>query len=270
VTSGFNVFAAPNGGFLMALLMRAMRNEQELRQNNRNKDCQGMQVSFLSSAAHSQPCEVHVQVLKRGRTLSWLRAELRQKNKLRLTCNSVFGKYHPSGAQSFAGKVDLPPPDEIKKDFNLGQETLRTRQLFNRWRFRSTQEFEAIYMHLLSLKRLGRPCPPCLKIYIGHELDEPMTVESLAAISDSVIPTVKALRPWKDSAWVPTMTFDLQVFAAPRPETKWIKCHFRLEANAERRNCEVVELFEGSSDRLLARGIQSALTQAQQTDKSKM
>mmetsp|Transcript_16166 Transcript_16166/g.31261 ORF Transcript_16166/g.31261 Transcript_16166/m.31261 type:complete len:303 (+) Transcript_16166:53-961(+) len=276
VTDAYNVFVVPNGGLLMAMVLRALRNEQERHgvEKESNVNCLLMQTTFFSSTAGNSPCEIVVQVIKRGRKISWLRGDLRQSGKTRLSATAAFGKYDVSPAANIVPFEDVSAMNfesERWKTSVVAKPAGTERVLFHRYTWRFPPRDADIFLRMVAEKDMPGQCPTNFFVYMQHEdAQEPITAESLAAIADAAIPTVKGLLPFGDSNWVPTLTFDMHIFAEPRPELKWVFCEFNLEATSKGRCIQGVSMYDPETGALLCRASQGALNEAKQQNKSNL
>ncbi|GBG33168.1 Hypothetical Protein FCC1311_093922 [Hondaea fermentalgiana] len=274
ITDKYNVFIVPNGGLLMALILRAMRNEQKRHglDKESNLDCLHMQHSFLAATVGNAPCDITVRVIKRGRTLSWVSAELQQAAKVRIMAIAGFGKYDPCPATNYIPVEDVKlinTQSERFKSSSIPKGNGETRELFSRWVWNFPPGDKDVYLRMTSQQEHPDPCPTKFNVYMRHEdRSEPITVESLVAISDAAIPTIKALLPFGDMGWVPTLSFNSYLFAEPRPDLEWVYCEFNLEAASEGRSIQGVSIFDPETGALLCRASQGALNVAEQKDQS--
>lgn len=101
VHAAWNIGANPNGGYLIALVLQALREALP-----DHPDPLSVTVHYLRPGLADQECDIDVSVLRTGRTLSTVRATLRQGGESRLEVLAAMG--------SLAGEADplitLPPP----------------------------------------------------------------------------------------------------------------------------------------------------------------
>lgn len=108
LAEGWDIFGVTNGGYLMAIATRAMEAESE------GRSLISATGSYLNPAG-AGPVDVDVEVLKKGRSLSTLRATLSTAGRNLVYVTGVFSD--PETQRSEARLVgaeppDLPPPDE--------------------------------------------------------------------------------------------------------------------------------------------------------------
>ena len=103
VHPAWNIGANPNGGYLLALATQALR--QAVPQQ---PEPLSITVHYLRPGMAGQACDVDVQVLRSGRTLSTARATLLQDGSPRLEVLAAMGDL---GAGEAAPVLSLPMPD---------------------------------------------------------------------------------------------------------------------------------------------------------------
>lgn len=260
----------------MALIVQALRNEQQRHRNERNPnlDCLSLQTSFLSSTAADTSCDIAVQVIKRGRKISWLRADMLQSEKVRATAVAAFGTYDLAPTENIVPSEEVNAMNFESERWKSSAVTKLISPLGNlplRYQWRFAPQDEETYAHMTSLKLKKDKCPTNYFVYMRHEdSTEPITVESLVAMADATVPTVKGLFSNGHSHWVPTLSFDTQIFAQPRADLEWVLCEFSLVATSPGRCTQRTSIYDPETGALLCRSTQGALNEAPQQDKSKM
>ena len=108
VHPAWNIGANPNGGYLLALATQALRQASPAQ-----PDPLSITVHYLRPGLAGQRCEVDVQVLRSGRTLSTVRATLLQDGSPRLEVLAAMGSLDTGAAAPVLTLPlpDIPPPD---------------------------------------------------------------------------------------------------------------------------------------------------------------
>ena len=103
VSDAWNIGENPNGGYLLSLVLRAL--DQVLP----HPDPLSVTTHYLRPGVGNAPCEIEVDVIRGGRTLSTARARLMQEGKARLEVITSFSDLDvPSGTDQ---EIDLPRPE---------------------------------------------------------------------------------------------------------------------------------------------------------------
>ena len=103
------VVAGPNGGYVAAILTRAMEAQIDAGQA---RPLRSLTVHYLRAPVEG-PAEVEVKVDRHGRTVSFLRAELRQGPKMRASALAVFADDRDGLELDHAQAPETPAPEEI-------------------------------------------------------------------------------------------------------------------------------------------------------------
>ncbi len=108
VHPAWNIGANPNGGYLLALAVEGLRQALPAQ-----PDPLSVTVHYLRPGLSGQPCEIDVQVLRSGRSLSTARATLVQDGQPRLELLACMGDLgNPAdGPAASAPLLALPVPD---------------------------------------------------------------------------------------------------------------------------------------------------------------
>lgn len=91
VSERWNVLRGPNGGYLAALLLATM--QRRLGDAARRPRVLSLQYPKVPSAG---PVEIHTQLTRSGRSMSWLSAELWQNDELCVAARAAFSAQWPS------------------------------------------------------------------------------------------------------------------------------------------------------------------------------
>ena len=116
VHGSWNIGAAPNGGYLLALAVSALRQAAP-----RHPDPLSVTVHYLRPGLPGRPCRVDVESIRGGRSLSTLRATLVQDEMPRLEVLAALGELAPDAQQADSQpgdsrRVDSQPEDSRRVD----------------------------------------------------------------------------------------------------------------------------------------------------------
>lgn len=108
VSAGWNIGANPNGGYLLALAVAALR-----RAVPGHPDPLSVTVHYLRPGLSGQPCRIATQVLRAGRALSTVRATLVQDGTARLEVLAAMGDLgQPQAPLLTLPMPRMPPPEQ--------------------------------------------------------------------------------------------------------------------------------------------------------------
>ena len=116
VHPAYNIGNKPNGGYLLALAVAAL--QQTL---PGQPDPLSVSVHYLRPGLAGQPCHIHTELLRSGRSLSTLRATLVQDGSARLELLAAMGDLGDPGDRGQGDAAapqlalplpDLPPPEQ--------------------------------------------------------------------------------------------------------------------------------------------------------------
>lgn len=110
IDHGWWIEAGPNGGYLAAILMRALLAEVD----DPDRHARSLTIHYLARAVEG-PASVTVVSERTGRTVQYLAARLTQGDKVIATASSAFAVLSPD-APSFADRTfpGYPPPEAIE------------------------------------------------------------------------------------------------------------------------------------------------------------
>jgi len=109
VHAAWNIGANPNGGYLLALAVQALRQCTPA-----HPDPLSVTVHYLRPGLSAQPCHIDTRLLRSGRTLSTLRATLVQDGSARLEVLAAMGKLGEGDAAQpllTMARPEMPPPE---------------------------------------------------------------------------------------------------------------------------------------------------------------
>ncbi|HMO47647.1 MAG TPA: thioesterase family protein [Rubrivivax sp.] len=106
VQPAWNIGANPNGGYLLALAARALQ-----QCTPQQPDALSISVHYLRPGLAGQPCRVDTQLLRRGRSVSTLRATLLQQGSARLELLAAMGRLDDAAPVLAPPPPQMPPPE---------------------------------------------------------------------------------------------------------------------------------------------------------------
>lgn len=107
VRPAWNIGANPNGGYLLALAAQAL----QLRVPQQ-PDALSITAHYLRPGLAGQPCRIDTQLLRSGRSLSTLRATLRQDDDVRLELLAAMGRLGEDSPVLTLPRPPMPPPED--------------------------------------------------------------------------------------------------------------------------------------------------------------
>ena len=239
VSSAWNIGGNPNGGYLVSLITRA------LSQTVAHPDPLSVTTHYLRPGVSDAPCDIEVELIRAGRTLSTLRATLSQEGKARL---SVLAAY-----------ADLGSPAGIDSDITLPAPRLPTPDDC----VQRSAENQGVDLPILD--RLDtRLDPACATPGASSEA----LLRGMIRFIDGRAPDTRSLLLFTDSfppsplaklgsiGWVPTL--ELTVHVRRRPAPGWIVAELRTDDLNEGRMVETGALWD-SEGRLVAQSRQIGL-----------
>ena len=106
ISKHWNIGGNPNGGYLLSIVLGAIA-----RNSGAHPDPLSVTTHYLRPGIPDTACEVQVELIRRGRTLTTARAQLIQEGKTRLEVLTAFGDLSAPGVQISEDKqVSLTPP----------------------------------------------------------------------------------------------------------------------------------------------------------------
>jgi len=238
VHPAWNIGANPNGGYLAALAAAALRQAEPA-----HTDPLSVTVHYLRPGLGAQPCRIDVQALRKGRTLSTLRATLLQDGLARLELLAAMGDL----AEVTTPVLALPRPEIPPPELCVGRSS------------------EAQGIGLSILERLDiRLHPQHARAQAGGHAQvsgwirfrDGRAPDTLACLlfADAFPPAVFGLLGLV--GWVPTV--ELTVHVRQRPAPGWMLGHFWTQDLCDGRTIEDGALWD-STGRLVAQSRQLAL-----------
>lgn len=213
VSDAWNIGGNPNGGYLVSLVMTALRSLGP------HQDPLSITTHYLRPGSPGEPCVVEAELVRSGRTVSTLRGRLLQGGKERLEVVAAFGGLGASvdaDDQDHGLSIappDLPPPDECP--LRSADEQGVSLPLLDRLDIRihpdQARAGDAGVAEMSGWIRLADGTPP--------------DTASIAMFADAFPPSLFGLLGV--IGWVPTI--ELTVHVRRRPAPGWIMGRFRTE-----------------------------------------
>lgn len=245
VSPAWNIGDNPNGGYLISIALNAVL------QSVPHPDPVSLTTHFLRPGVPGEDCEISVDVIRSGRTLSTARASLAQDGKVRLEILAALSDLdQPAGVDTELAVAvpDLPAPEDCPQ------------------RSEQTQG-----IHLPILGRLDTRLHPGQAIPGASDRAE---ISGYIRFADGREPEARALPLFTDAfppsplsllgtiGWVPTL--ELTVHVRRRPAPGWIRARFQAQDLHEGRMIESGALWD-SNGALVAQSRQLGLVTRRNT-----
>jgi acyl-CoA thioesterase len=239
INGRWNIGDNPNGGYMLSTVLRAMQGSVQ------HPDPLTVTCHYLRPGVAEAACDIDVEVVRSGRTLSSVRGALHQEGRQRLEIMAAFTDLaEPAGldADITLPVAEMPEPDRCVQ-----------------------RSAEAQGVHLPILDCLDTRLDPACAVPGGS--DEAV-IRGMIRFRDGRPPDVLALVLFTDTfpptplarlgaiGWVPTL--ELTVHVRRRPSPGWIRAEFRTDDLHEGRMVETGALWD-SSGRLVAQSRQVGL-----------
>ena len=227
VDAGWNIGDIPNGGYLQSLVSAAIAECVE------HPDPLSFTTHFLRPGVADAACEIRIDVLRTGRTLSTIRATLIQEGKERLEVMAAYGDLSvPAGvsADLTLTAPEIPPPDQCIP---------RTEKL---------QEIDIAMLDKLDimlhpeLSRPGQSESPELGGWIRFPDGREPDTRALLLFCDTFPPSPFGVLGVV--GWVPTI--ELTVHVRRRPAPGWVQVHLVTDDLADGRMIETGALWDAT------------------------
>ncbi|MDA1075454.1 MAG: thioesterase family protein [Proteobacteria bacterium] len=245
LSPAWNIGDNPNGGYLVSNVLRALSNTLV------HVDPVSITTHFLRPGVADADCEIFVETVRAGRTLSTARATLSQQGKARIEVLAAFSDLSVSAGIDTA--VTLPAPVLPEPEICIprsGDAQGLTLPITSRLDIRLDPAFatpgEAGCAEMAGWVRYTD----------GREPD----AQSLPLFADAFPPSPLGLLG--AFGWVPTL--ELTVNVVRRPAPGWIRAHFKTDDLANGRMIESGALWD-SEGRLVAQSRQLGLVIGAQT-----
>jgi acyl-CoA thioesterase len=243
----WNINDNPNGGYLLAPLLRAM---QSLSADS--PDPVSVTTHYLRPGLSGELADIRASVVRTGRRTSTISGTLSQQGKERIVCTATFATLPDSDAQPADDErvlsiapPDLPPPDQCTPRAELGQGV--ELPILSRVDVRVAPD----------VATPGQSSQARMAGWIRLRDQRPLDALVLPLLTDAFPPSVFSL--YGRIGWVPTLELGVHIRRRPRPG--WIKAVFNTRDLAGDLYIEDGMLWD-EADRLVAqsRQLQMILT----------
>ena len=233
ISEAWNIDANPNGGYLAAILIAAMR------QVAAHVDPLAVTVHFLRPATSNTQAEVTAELIRTGRRVSTVKATLVQEGTARLTVIGSFGALGESPSPILTLPApSLPAPEDCQP--------------------RSPQE-QGVTLHLEDhvetlIPEEGSEKRAEITGWIRFRDGRPPDLLALGLFVDAFPPSI--FRLLGRVGWVPTI--ELTIHFRGRPAPGWVRGYFITDDVSDERMIETGVLWD-STGTMVARSRQLAL-----------
>lgn len=228
LTSEWNIGDNPNGGYLLAPLLRAMNEVAD------HPDPLTVTTHYLRPGSGDVDADIEVEPVRIGRTISTMRGRLVQAGKTRIESMAAFTDLAAAAAVVDLENppVDLPPPHECVSRRELEQGVVLP--IMQRLDVRIHPDH--------AVAGTGREAT--ISGWIRFDDDRPVDPIALALFADAFPPPLFSKVGY--IGWVPTI--ELTVHIRRRPVEGWIRGHFRTTDAAGNRTIEDGLLWDESGE----------------------
>lgn len=234
ITSRWHIGTVPNGGYVLAVVLDAVR--QEIGEGH----------PLTVTAHYLSPCsegevDVEVEVLKRGRSLSTVTARLVQGGRTRIAALATYGELVSQAGPTLtrAAAPDLPDPERCA---TRGSALMAINHVID---FRPSPDTARWLLD-------ERGYPAEIEGWIRFADGRPPDVHSLPMLCDAMPPAIfAAIR----TGWVPTLELTVHVRGVPEPD--WLRARVSTRVLVDGLCEEDCELWD-TTGRLVAMSRQLA------------
>ncbi|MEM7078814.1 MAG: thioesterase family protein [Pseudomonadota bacterium] len=232
ISGAWNIGDNPNGGYMLSVLLRAVGEVIE------HPDPLSITAHFLRPGVPDEPCQVHVDVLKRGRMLTTVSASLVQRDKTALQVLLAMGDLGQSVGVS--DQISIPAPELPAPDACVP-------------RSGAAQGIDLPLMDRVEVRlhpdqaQAGQAGAAEISGWIRQADGAPTSALMLPLFADAFPPSPFGLLGVV--GWVPTL--ELTVHVRRRPAPGWIKGQLKTADLAGGRMIESGALWD-ADDRLVA------------------
>lgn len=214
LTPNWNINTNPNGGYLLACLLRSMASITPA-----HPDPVSVTTHYLRPGLSDKTATMSAKVVRLGRRTATVSGALIQEAKERIVTTATFGQLNSDIGSTDAAKKsyrqtitapDLPPPAECTDRVNLGQGV--DLALLSRVDVRIDPQYA----------EPGLAKSADIAGWIRFKDDRPADALSLAVFCDAFPPSIFSLHG--AIGWVPTVELALHV--RQRPQPGWVKAKF--------------------------------------------
>lgn len=240
IVDGWDVVGNANGGYLMTIAARAMADAAD------RPDPVSITCHFLAPGKPG-PVSIRPEIIKRGRTLTTVRADLREADHTLLT---ALGTFSDLTALEGPVRVDATPPDLPRPN-----ECVRVRPspaglpppLMGKIELR-------LHPDDVGFAADDGDTTPLIRGWLRPLEGEPLDVFMLLLAVDCFPPTI--FKTGLPVAWTPTVELTAHIRGVPEPG--WLRCRFSTRFITGGMLEEDGEVWD-NSDRLVAQSRQLAL-----------
>lgn len=203
ITERWNIGAAANGGYVLAVGMAALRRDVD------RPDPLSVTAHYLRASTPG-PVTVHVEIIKVGRTYSTAMARMVQAGNESVRILATYGDLSSMSDTKYVGGAPpvLPPRDTLPLRSHVGAPAI-------------TDRFE-IRSATLPFTTDPRPERPEVAGWLRFADGRHPDVHCLGLVADAFPPAAFHVL---DPGWIPTL--ELTVHLRARPTSEWLRCFFR-------------------------------------------
>lgn len=215
MVSDWSIGNNPNGGYLLACLLRAMATLVP-----DTPDPVAVTTHYLRPGLAGKLVDLQATVVRLGRRTATVTGTMEQEGKPRITCTATFGKLNQPAEQNDGNSAetrsisisppDLPPPNECTTRSELAQAV--ELPIMNRLDIRIDPKYVEAGVHSEAV----------IAGWIRFRDERPIDVLALPLFCDAFPPSIFTL--YGPIGWVPTI--ELSVHIRRQPQPGWIKGAF--------------------------------------------
>lgn len=236
INPAWNIGVNPNGGYLAAFVLRAMKEVSD------HQDPVSMTTHYLRPGSPGEPCQIVVDVLRTGRSVTTLRGSLIQEGRSRvevLAALSDLSSPVVGDTELAVDAPDMPPPEDCVE--RSGSDQGVELPIRERIETRLHPDYG----------RGGQVGAPEMLGWIRFTDDRPPDTAAAALFADAFPPSLFGLLGF--IGWVPTI--ELTVHIRRRPSEGWMLGSFQTNDLHQTRMIESGMLWDAEG-RLVAQARQ--------------
>ncbi len=212
----WNIGTNPNGGYLLACLLRAMA-----KMVPETPHAIATTTHYLRPGLPDTPADLKVSIMRLGRRTATLTGTMEQDGKPRITCTATFGTIDGNEEDDVAGNArnialsppDLPAPDQCTSRLELAQAV--ELPIMDRLDIRVDPQYA----------ESGNQDKAIMTGWVRFRDERLADLLSLQLFCDAFPPSIFTL--YGQIGWVPTL--ELSVHVRRLPESEWIKGAFTVD-----------------------------------------
>ena len=216
LTPHWNIGKNPNGGYLLACLLRAMATLVP-----DTPHAIATTTHYLRPGLPGALADLKVSVVRIGRRTATVTGTMEQDGKPRITCTATFGNLNGNSKDDVAGKErditllppDLPAPDQCTSRLELAQAV--ELPIMDRLDIRIDPQYAESGGHDKAI----------ISGWVRFKDKRPVDLLGLQLFCDAFPPSIFTL--YGQIGWVPTL--ELSVHARRLPESEWVKGAFSVD-----------------------------------------